>query len=186
MTGADRHQAAETATLAVLGALGVGVALVGSGYGVSVDQRVGPGFLPLVAGIGLALMCATLLLGRLRGSAAAAGDSDVETPATSAAAAAAHGANGSPNAPDEASAEPRNHPAVLVFAGLIVTIVLVPLIGFLESFALLLMFVSVVVERRPVLPALGVTALAVAVIYLVFVQFLSVRLPMGLLAILGA
>jgi putative tricarboxylic transport membrane protein len=179
VTGAARHQAAETATLAILGVLGVGVAVVGSGYGIGVDQRTGPGFLPLVAGVGLALMCAALLLTKLRGSDASDRNTAVETPDTNA-------MNLAGDVPEEQPNPTRNHPARLVFGGLIVTIVLVPMIGFLESFALLLMFVSVVVERRPVLPALGVTAVAVAAIYLVFVQFLSVRLPMGLLAIVGA
>jgi putative tricarboxylic transport membrane protein len=179
VTGAARHQAAETATLAVLGALGVGVAVVGSGYGISVNQRTGPGFLPLVAGVGLALMCAALLLAKLRGSGASDRNTAVQIADTNA-------ADLAEDAPEEETNRTRNHPARLVFGGLIVTIVLVSMIGFLESFALLLMFVSVVVERRPVLPALGVTAVAVAVIYLVFVQLLSVRLPMGLLAIVGA
>ena len=181
--GTDRHQVAETVTLAALGLLGVGVAVVGSRYGISVDDRVGPGFLPLAAGVGLALMCAVLLLGRLRRPSAGAGTAGVvgalaaDGPAEQA---------GEDAGEAEETAEARNHRARLVFAALMITVVLVPMIGFLESFALLLVFVSVVVERRPVLPALGVTAVAVTAIYLVFVQFLSVRLPMGLLAILGA
>jgi putative tricarboxylic transport membrane protein len=68
-----------------------------------------------------------------------------------------------------------------VVVALPVAVLLVPLLGFLVALGLLVLFVSAVVERRPPLVAVLVTAIAVAAGYGVFAEFLDVPLPTGAL-----
>jgi hypothetical protein len=79
----------------------------------------------------------------------------------------------------------RNRQLVTVFVALVVAALLVPVLGFLGSFFLLSVFISAVVERRAWIPSLIVSFVAVAAVYGVFVGFLGVPLPTGLLGIGG-
>jgi hypothetical protein len=79
----------------------------------------------------------------------------------------------------------RGRQLVIVFAALVVACLLVPLLGFLGSFFVLSLFISAVVERRRWIPSLVVSFLAVAAVYGVFVGFLGVPLPTGLIGIGG-
>jgi len=79
----------------------------------------------------------------------------------------------------------RGRQLVIVFAALVVACLLVPLLGFLVSFFILSLFISAVVERRGWFPSLVVSFLAVAAVYGVFVGFLGVPLPTGLIGIGG-
>jgi hypothetical protein len=72
-----------------------------------------------------------------------------------------------------------------VSAALVVAALLVPLLGLLGSLFVLSVFVSAVVERRGWVPSLVVSSLAVAAVYGVFVGFLGVPLPTGLIGIGG-
>jgi hypothetical protein len=81
--------------------------------------------------------------------------------------------------------EERGRQLVTVFAALVVACLLVPLLGFLGSFFVLSLFISAVVERRRWIPSLIVSFLAVAAVYGVFVGFLGVPLPTGLIGIGG-
>lgn len=163
--------------LLVTAALGVGVAVVAPTYGMSVDgERVGPGFLPLVAGGGLAVLSLLVLAKELRAAAARRRERGgaAEAPTD------LHGADTADVLGRTAARRQRN--MRMVTAALVVAVLLIPLIGFLEAFALFLLFASIVVERRPVLPSVLITLTAVAVVYAIFVVFLNVRLPMGALA----
>ncbi len=79
----------------------------------------------------------------------------------------------------------RGRQLVTVFVALVVACLLVPLLGFLVSFFVLSLFISAVVERRAWLPSLIVSFVAVAAVYGVFIGFLGVPLPTGLLGIGG-
>jgi hypothetical protein len=79
----------------------------------------------------------------------------------------------------------RGRQLVTVFVALVAACLLVPVLGFLVSFFLLSLFISAVVERRRWIPSLIVSFLAVAAVYGVFVGFLDVPLPTGLLGIGG-
>jgi hypothetical protein len=81
--------------------------------------------------------------------------------------------------------EERGRQLVTVFAALVIACLLVPLLGFLGSFFVLSVFISAVVERRRWIPSLIVSFLAVAAVYGVFVGFLGVPLPTGLIGIGG-
>lgn len=79
----------------------------------------------------------------------------------------------------------RSRQLVIVMVALVVSVLLVPVVGFLGSFFLLSVFISAVVERRAWIPSLIVSGVAVAAVYGVFVGFLGVPLPTGLLGIGG-
>ena len=78
----------------------------------------------------------------------------------------------------------RNRQLVLVILALVVSIALVPLLGLLLSLALLMVFVSVVVEKRGVISTLVITAVTIAVFYFIFAVFLSVPLPRSFLGVI--
>jgi putative tricarboxylic transport membrane protein len=78
----------------------------------------------------------------------------------------------------------RNRQLVLVIVALVVSIALVPILGLLLSLALLMVFVSVVVERRGIIATLVITAVTIAVFYFVFAVFLGVPLPRSLLGVI--
>jgi hypothetical protein len=150
----------------VLAALGAAVFGTSFGFGILLDGgRVGPGLLPMVLGLLLLLLAGVQLLVRLRrlragGEAAPAG--------------------GGTDVFGRTDAQ-RVRQLWQVVIALPVTVLLVPLLGFLPAFGLLVLFVSAVVERRPPLVALLVAAIAVAAGYGVFEEFLDVPLPTGLL-----
>ena len=79
----------------------------------------------------------------------------------------------------------RGRQLVTVVVALVVAVLLVPLLGFLVSFFLLSLFISAIVERRRWIPSLIVSAVAVAAVYGIFVGFLGVPLPTGLIGIGG-
>lgn len=79
----------------------------------------------------------------------------------------------------------RGRQLLTVSVALVVAVLLVPLLGFLVSFFLLSLFISAVVERRAWIPSLIVSAVAIAAVYGVFVGFLDVPLPTGLIGIGG-
>lgn len=155
----------EATVYGVLTLLGVGVAWASVGFGLTLDNgQVGPGLLPAVSGALLAVLGVALLL-RTRHAPAAepADDDEVDI----------HGRT--PKA--------RIRQLWIVFRLLLATIVAVNVLGFLVAFGLFVLVVSTWVERRKLLPSLAMTVAACAVIYAVFVVFLRVPLPPGLLGL---
>ena len=142
------------AALTLLGLVMAGAAL---GYGVTKEGgQVGPGFLPVVAGVLLAVLSGIALAKSVK----------------------------EPGRPDDVD---RGKVRTLwtVFGMLLGALLLVPVAGFLVAFAALVLAISAFVEKRPVLPSLGVAVAASVVIYAVFVLFLDVPLPGGVLGIGG-
>jgi putative tricarboxylic transport membrane protein len=156
--------AAQAVAFGVLAAVGAAVFGTSFGYGILGEEgRVGPGLLPMATGLLLLLLCGGQLLGRLRHLRVG------EPPA----------AEPGPDVLGRTEAQ-RVRRMWTVVAALPVAVLLIPLLGFLPALGLLVLFVSVVVERRPVPVALAVTAVAVAAGYGVFAEFLDVPLPTGL------
>jgi len=190
---------------AVLVVVGVVAAVVGAGYGITVpgqDGEVGAGFLPVLAGCGLALFSAVevakdLLARRARGTSpqrAASGApvgpglplaaADLVPTTTTAASSAVTGPAEEERDIFGRTAAQRKR-LLLVVSGLLVLAVLaIPLVGFLISFGLLLLVLSWKVEGRGLLPSAVTTVVVVVVTRLVFVNFLGVPLPSGLLGVL--
>lgn len=69
----------------------------------------------------------------------------------------------------------------VVFAAVTVTVLLVPVLGFLVAFGLLVLLIATVVEGRGLLSSAIIAAVAIAAAYGIFVGFLDVPLPQGLL-----
>jgi putative tricarboxylic transport membrane protein len=158
-----------------LAALGVAAVTIGTGYGMF-DERgqVGPGFMPVLAGSLMALF-GFLDLGldwRRRAVTVASEDAGQVSACT--------------EQPDVRgrTARQRQRQLWIVFGLVLLALLLVPVVGFLISFGLLLFVCSYAVERQGLLPSLLVSVVAVAVIYGIFVTFLSVPLPTGALGIL--
>ena len=169
------------ASSVILALLGIGAVIGGLSYGViEEDGLIGPGFLPTMAGALVAIFAIGDVIGRLRAKPVM---SEAEL---------ILGAEADAVLEEEVAAESdidifgrtqkqRSRMLVAVLLILIVTLLLVPLLGFIISFALMLLSIAVFVEKRKWLPALAVTAAALAVIYLIFVVLLRVPLPQGLI-----
>ena len=72
---------------------------------------------------------------------------------------------------------------VMTIAALWAALALAPWLGFVAAVALLTLFVLLAIERRRLLPSLVVTALTTALVHGVFVAWLNVALPKGLLGL---
>jgi len=202
-------------TYGLLTALGLYAFVVGLSYGLfNEGMRVGPGLVPTVVGAGIALIAGWELAATLRGRRAShthgiaevAASLNPDVPAAPDGAAGT-GAAGAAAPLDEATggggtatptggldddvdifgrtAKTRSRQLVVVFVALVVALLLVPVLGFLVSFFVLSLFISGVVERRPWVPSAVISFCAVALVYVVFVLFLSVPLPTGLIGIGG-
>ncbi|GAB2467634.1 hypothetical protein HD599_000439 [Conyzicola lurida] len=171
-------------TSVLLALIGIGAVIGGLGYGViEEDGLIGPGFLPTLAGGLVAVFAIGDVIGRLRAKPTL---SEAEI---------ILGADAGEVLAEEKAAESdidifgrdqkqRTRMLVAVLAILIVTLLLVPVLGFIISFALMLLAIAIFVEKRKWLPALAVTAAALAVTYLIFVVLLRVPLPQGLIGII--
>ena len=184
-TGAHRPWG-EVIAFALLVLIGIMFVASSFGYGVLQERgRIGPGFLPLVLGILLILLSGAQLLARLRAAAEPTEHHHHRAPDTP-----LSGAHEMLERQHEEHAEMgvdimgrsaryRVRQLWMVVAAIAVTIAVVPYLGFLLAFAALILFISIVVEGRRIIPALLITLSAIAVVYGVFVAFLNVPLPSG-------
>lgn len=170
-------------------ALGSAAAIVAAGYGfLGEDGRIGPGFLPTIAGGLMAFFAAVnaLTSGKEHGAtlegmvedkvvedAVSAGPADIPADAASAGSTDIYGR----------TQRQRDRMLWAVVGIVLATVLLVPLLGFLLAFAAMLVVIAVVVERRKIVPSVVVTAITLAATYAVFVLFLRVPLPQGILGI---
>ena len=165
-----REYVAQAVAFGLLAALGATVLVSSFGYGILRDgNRVGPGLLPMVAGLLLLSLSGWQLLGRLRGGtrgpvAAAPAGPGTDVPGT--------------DVLGRTQAD-RIRQLRMVVVGLPITILLVGFLGFLPAFGIFVLFICAVVERRRPVQALLVTAVAVAAVYGIFGVFLDVPLPTG-------
>jgi putative tricarboxylic transport membrane protein len=151
-----------------LATLGIAAVIVGAGYGVFDEGGlVGPGFMPVLAG-GLMTLFGFLELGlnwrsrSITGASAGTDQADVRG----------------------RTSRQRQQQLWVVFGLVLLALLLLPVLGFLISFGLLLFVCSYAVERQSLLPSLLVSVVSVAAIYGIFVAFLGVPLPTGALGIL--
>jgi putative tricarboxylic transport membrane protein len=129
------------------------------------EGRIGPGFMPFIVGILLVIFGGMVGVEawwrraratRERGEAVAGGE----------------------------EAAP-NRTVVMVFASTLAAILLIPVLGFLASFGLLIFVLVRFVERGSYLSAILVSAGAVAVTWFVFERFLRIPLPQGVFGLVG-
>lgn len=151
-------------------------------------NRVGPGLVPAATGglvclISAALLVATLMRREPTGSDGLAQVAGASTDGGDGLAAGTEG-NDDVDMFGRTQAE-RMRQLWMVAAGLLVALWLVGFVGLLPALGLFCLFASIVVERRPWLPAVAVTAASLAAAYAVFVVFLDVPLPTGYLGFGG-
>lgn len=158
---------------------------MGIGYGFSDDQgRVGPGFLPVVAGAFIAVASgAELLRLVLRPSAPQAEGigsvaDEIKAKAETNIAAESHELR------SESGRTNKTLSVAIIFVGMAVSILLIPVIGLLLSLGLLILAIMVIVEKRPIWLSAIVAAAAVLVAYLIFVRMLYVPVPQGALGLI--
>lgn len=191
----------------LLTAIGLFALVTAIGYGLfNEGARVGPGLVPAVVGAGIALIGGWEFIAMLRGrrddhthglaEVAASVTRGTAAPAATAGAVVADTAGGGGSATPGAAEDDdvdiygrtsatRGRQLWIVFGALVVTVLLVPLLGFLVAFFLLSVFISAIVERRAWLPSVVISLVAVVVVWAVFSQFLNVPLPAGLTGIGG-
>lgn len=126
------------------------------------ENQVGPAYLPRYASILLITLGLLLVFQEIRGGSKLAGDSGVET--------------------ESSSLTPKTiRKLVIVFALMTAAVLLVPVLGLIVSLALLIPVLAIWVERMPVVPSLILTIGAAVGAYFIFIVFLRVPMPMGVL-----
>ncbi|MDQ4053892.1 MAG: tripartite tricarboxylate transporter TctB family protein [Actinomycetota bacterium] len=153
-------------------------------------NRVGPGLVPAVVGGLIALISGALLVLTLTGRRARHDHGLAEVAQSVSADLPAETADLRPEAGDDIdifgrSPAQRMRQLQMVTVALVVALFLVSVVGLLGALGLFSLFVSILVERRPWLPSVLITAASVGVIYGVFAVFLEVPLPSGSLGIGG-
>jgi hypothetical protein len=199
VTTQPRHQIAvkEAVAFGLLAAVG-GYAFITAWFDYDLfneGNRVGPGLVPAVVGGLITLVSGALLAHTLTGRRARH-DHGLAEVAQSVAAdlptedGVAEPADPGADAGDDLdifgrTAAQRMRQLQMVTIALVVALLLVSLVGLLGALGLFSLFVSIMVERRPWLPSVLITATSLGVVYGVFVVFLEVPLPTGALGIGG-
>jgi hypothetical protein len=194
VTTSQRRIAVEEAVAyALLAAVGGYAFLMAFEYDLlNEGNRVGPGLVPAILGGLIALISGTMLVLTLLGHRTRRDHGLAEVAQSVVGDAPVPAALGEAD-PDDGSeldifgrtAAQRMRQLQMVTVALVVALLLVPLLGLLGSLGLFGLFASIVVERRPWLSSLAITATSIAVVYLVFAVFLEVPLPTGLIGIGG-
>lgn len=180
---------------ALLVAVAVGAVVSGVGYGLTDEEgRIGAGFLPAICGAVL-LACAVVdgvaQARRLRHQTR--DDVSIPDPAGVGNAAVAADLGPEPGGPMPEQPDvdvlgrtndERKRMLAAVLGLVLVTVLIVPVVGFITAFALMLVAIAVLVEKRRLLPAVLVSASVLGAIYAVFALFLSVPFPTGLLGLI--
>jgi putative tricarboxylic transport membrane protein len=153
----DRQRVADLIGSLLLLVLGALFAAGGIGYGLQRGGRIGPGFMPLLAGSALVVFAILVGVEALR-----------RPPS-------------SPRSPSKTAEEKSYRFVAVVMALTSGTVLLVQLLGFLVACALLIFVLVAVVERQGWRSALLISVGATAIIWLIFVRLLVVPLPTGML-----
>lgn len=162
----SREEVPDLVGSVVLVALGLAFAGGSVQYGIYAEGgRLGPGFMPFVAGSLLVVFGATVgveaLLRRRRGVATS---------------------SASMPPPDREGGQDgrTRHSVPLLFGLTLAAVALIPVLGFLLAFGLLVFALVVFVERFEAMVGLGMGVGAVFLAWLVFALFLRIPLPAGL------
>ena len=179
INGANLRKAVASLIIAVIG---IAAVIGGFGYGFIEDGRIAAGFLPVLVGGAMALFALLDVVGSLRTSEK---ESTLLETAQLEAVDTLEPASEHESDLDiyGRSSKQRDRMLLMVIGIMLATVLLVPVLGFLVAFGLMLIVIAVVVERRRLLPSILVSAIALAAAYGIFVLFLRVPLPTGILGI---
>lgn len=164
---------ARAAVSAALAVVGVAAAVIGSGYGFTKDDgQVGAGFMPVVLGIVMTVLASIDILSTFRRR--------VGVPAPG------PGVDEVDDTLDVLgrTQRERNRMLALVVGMMFVALLLAPVTGLLIALGLLVVALATLVERRHILIALLVGAIAIAVVHIVFAVLLKVPMPTGLIGLI--
>lgn len=200
----SQPKASDVVGTGILAVVGLVALIMGLGYGFTGENdQIGPGFMPVLVG-GFILVASLAEIGRLYLAAAgpstaglggvaeeltaeakaqksARSEADVEK---NAAAAGAPEGDGPERDTFGRTAKQRSRTVPLIFAILLAAILLTEVIGMLLSLTLMMFAIIVLVEKKPLLPAVLISGGVLAAAYLIFVQLLRVPVPQGVLGIL--
>jgi hypothetical protein len=159
-----REKAPDLIGSGLLAAIGVAFAIGGTQHGVLGEGgRIGPGFMPFFAGSMLVVFAAMIGVGALRRvPASSEAESDVR------------------DVPEGGEEAGSGRTVAFIFGLTFVAILLIPLLGFLISFGLLVVALVRFVEGESLLLATAVGVGAVIIAWVVFVFFLQIPVPAGI------
>lgn len=126
-------------------------------------DQVGPGLLPRIVGALVAVLGLALMLQEVRTGSVLTGDSGIED--------------------EDEDAGPSRQTIiklVSVFGMIVVAVLLVPLIGLVPPLVLLVLALTIFVEKMPVIPSLISTVVAGVVAFVLFAVVLRLPVPMGI------
>jgi hypothetical protein len=143
-------------------AVAVAAAIIGFGYGVIDDGRIAGGFLPVVAATVVIITGLFDIWGRLKVKEEKVDETRVELDI--------FGRN----------QKTRDRQLIVVIFMVLGGLLLIDVIGFLGAFAVLIIAISLFVEKKKPVTTILVTAGTILFTYLVFDVFLEVPLPLGI------
>jgi putative tricarboxylic transport membrane protein len=143
-------------------AVAVAAAIIGFGYGVIDDGRIAGGFLPVVAATVVIITGLFDIWGRLKVREEKVDETRVELDI--------FGRN----------QKTRDRQLIVVIFMVLGGLLLIDVIGFLGAFAVLIIAISLFVEKKKPVTTILVTAGTILFTYLVFDVFLEVPLPLGI------
>ena len=185
-----REQLIFLGVMAVLGLLAV---VGGIGYGLELDERVGPGLMPFAAGVLMLLTVAVQLLRRLRTPVSepepeVGTEAELEPAAELAAGSGAEPATATGESEDADvvadAATPDGRRVATIFAMIVLAVAATYLIGMLLSVSLLVGALFLLNDRTKPVTALIAAVAAGLFGWLVFETLLDVPLPTGLLGLI--
>lgn len=132
------------------------------------EDQVGPGFLPRVVGAIVLLLGVALIVQEVRVGSVLEGDSGSD-----------EHAGGEEGEQTSAMSVKSLVKLLTVFGLIIVAALLVPVLGLVPPLVLLVVALTIFVERMPIVPSLCISVGAAVIAYVLFVLVLQVPVPMG-------
>lgn len=157
---------------ALVVACGVFLVVQSPAYELRKGAVIGPGFVPFWFGVAMIVFGLAAAVGaamRVRRAALAAGEPDD-----------AESASGSASGSGSGQATRSRRRLALVFALVIVAVALVPVLGTLVAFGLLIFVLLAAVERERWWLSLLISVVVMGALYELFARFLQIPLPTGL------
>lgn len=200
MSARPKPATSDVVGTAILAAVGAAALVMGIGYGViQEDGQVGPGFLPVFTG-GFILAASLAEIARMYFAHGKRGHSLINVAETveeeaKAAIGQTDGTDGTEAGGDSTedggnvdtfgrTSTERNWAIIKVFGILLAALLMIPVIGLLLSLMGMALTIVLWVERKPLVPSLLATAGGFVAMYLIFVQFLGVPVPQGMLGLI--
>lgn len=182
-----RPAASDAIGTALVGIVGAAALVIGLGYGFLRESgEVGAGFLPVV--IGAFIFVASLAeLARMYFFAEPVDAGAMSLAETAEKEADTAIADNKPTESSDSSGRikrERNLSVLKVFGLLLAALLLIPVIGLLLSLTAMVLAIVLWVERKPLVPAVLTAAGMLGFAYLLFVQFLGVLTPQGMLGLM--